>query len=161
VPTHVERRPLPFSADALFDLVADVGRYPEFLPWCVATRVRKRTDEGFDADMTIGFRVFRESFLSRVKLDRTNRQIDVEYLYGPFKYLTNKWIFEPQTDGGCIVDFHVDFEFRSHLLERLIGTVFTEAVRHMVTAFEKRAYKTLGRRATDRTGGNRPPKHEN
>jgi len=142
----------------MFDLVADVDRYPEFLPWCVATRVRKKVADGFDADMTIGFRVFRESFTSRITLDRP-RQIDVKYVYGPFKYLTNCWIFEPQPDGGCIVDFHVDFEFRSRMLEKLIGTVFTEAVHHMVAAFEKRAYKVYGRRASDRKGGQpRPPK---
>lgn len=149
MPSHAERRPLPFAPELLFDLVADVARYPEFLPWCVATRVRKGgTDEGFEADMTIGFKVFRESFLSRIKLDRPNR-IDVNYVYGPFKYLTNKWIFEPQPNGHCIIDFHVDFEFRSHLLERLIGSVFTEAVHRMVSAFEKRAYDLHGRRASD------------
>ncbi len=154
MPTHAERRPLPFAPEVLFDLVADVERYPEFLPWCVATRVRRKTEDGFEADMTIGFKVFRESFTSRVKLNRREHRIDVRYVYGPFKYLTNLWIFEPDPDGAqdgsCIVDFHVDFEFRSRLLERLIGSVFTEAVHRMVAAFEKRAYELHGRRASDR-----------
>ena len=155
MPSHAERRPLPFPAEVLFDLVADANSYPEFLPWCVATRVRRKTEDGFDADMTIGFKVFRESFTSRVKLDRP-RQIDVKYVYGPFKYLTNCWICEPAGDDACVVDFHVEFEFKSHMLERLIGTVFTEAVHRMVAAFETRAYRLYGRRTGDRKGVSGP-----
>jgi coenzyme Q-binding protein COQ10 len=156
MPSHAERRPLPFAPQVLFDLVADVNSYPEFLPWCVATRVRRKTESGFEADMTIGFKVFRESFTSRIKLNHPDR-IDVSYVYGPFKYLTNTWIFEPGEGGddSCVVDFHVDFEFRSRMLERLIGSVFTEAVHRMVAAFETRAYQLYGRRAGDRTGSPR------
>jgi coenzyme Q-binding protein COQ10 len=153
--SHAERRPLPFAPEVVFDLVADVDRYPEFLPWCVATRVRRKAEDGFEADMTIGFKVFRESFTSRVKIERPH-QIDVTYKYGPFKYLTNCWIFEPAGEGACVVDFHVEFEFRSHMLERLIGTVFTEAVHRMVAAFESRAYQLYGRRASDKKGAKRP-----
>ncbi len=124
----------------MFDLVARVEDYPKFLPWCIATRVRKREEHGFDADMTIGFKVFRESFTSRVDLDRPNT-IRVSYKYGPFRNLSNHWEFIANEDGTTTVDFEVDFQFRNHFFERLIGGVFTEAVHRMVSGFEKRAAK--------------------
>ena len=137
MPTHAERKLVPYSAEQLFDLVADVGKYPEFLPWCVGARVRSRCDTDLVADLTIGFGPFRESFTSRVNLDRSSK-ILVRYENGPFRYLKNRWIFTPE-QGGCTVDFYVDFEFRSRILQAAIGVVFHEAVRRMVNAFLKRA----------------------
>jgi len=137
MPSHTERRPMPYTPEQLFDLVADVDRYPEFLPWCVATRIRQREEKELIADMVIGFKMFRESFTSRVTLKRPHT-IDVSYENGPFKYLENHWIFEPN-NNGCVIDFSVKFEFKSRLLEKAIGAVFQEAVHRMVGAFETRA----------------------
>src|SRR5581483_12048034 len=126
-----------------FDLVADVERYPEFLPWCVAARIRERTDRLLVADLVIGFKMVRERFTSRVALNRPER-IDVAYSEGPFRYLNNHWVFLPQADGGCVIDFFVDFEFRSRMLQKLIEVLFHEAVRRMVSAFEARARALYG-----------------
>jgi coenzyme Q-binding protein COQ10 len=142
MPTHAERQLLPYRPDQLFDLVADVGKYPEFLPWCVGARVRRRTEEELVADLTIGFGPFRESFTSRVSLERP-RHITVRYERGPFRYLNNHWVFAPH-DNGAEVDFFVDFEFRSRILQAAIGVVFNEAVRRMVGAFRKRARDVYG-----------------
>ena len=128
----------------MFDLVADIERYPEFLPWCVGTRIRSRDGNLVVADMIIGYKMFRESFTSRVTLSKHDR-IDVEYSDGPFKYLHNHWIFEPDGSGTCI-DFFVDFEFKSRILQAMIGVVFGEAVRIMVNAFERRAEVIYGKR---------------
>lgn len=122
----------------MFDLVAGVERYPDFLPWCKAARIRERSDRLIVADLVIGFKGITERFTSRVALDPSVPKIDVSYEDGPFKYLENKWVFEEAPDG-CVVDFYVDFEFRSRLLQGLMGLVFTEAVRKMVHAFETRA----------------------
>ena len=143
MPRHAETRTVPWSCEQLFDLVADVGRYPEFLPWCVGARVRSRTESLMVADLTIGFGPFRESFTSRVTLDRPGR-ITVAYENGPFRYLTNHWLFTPAA-SGCRVDFKVDFEFRSRVLQAAIGVVFHEAVRRMVGAFLRRAGTVYGR----------------
>lgn len=140
--SHTERRPLPYTPEQLFDLVADVDRYPEFLPWCIATRVRRQNEKEMVADMVIGFKMFREGFTSRVVLTRPDK-IDVTYENGPFKYLENHWIFESSPDG-CVIDFSVDFEFKSRILEKAIGAVFQEAVHRMVGAFETRAYTLYG-----------------
>ncbi len=144
MPVHAEQRVLPYSPDQLFDLVADIERYPEFLPWCRAARIRRREGNTLHADLVIGFKMFRENFTSRVELDRGRHRIDVVYAEGPFKYLRNHWVFEPRPDGSCHVDFYVEFEFRSPLLARLIGLLFHEAVRRMVHAFETRAAKLYG-----------------
>lgn len=143
MPTHAERRVLPFRPEQLFDLVADIERYPEFLPWCVATRVRSREGGRLVSDMVIGYKMFRERFTSRVVLDHP-RRIDVSYSEGPFKYLTNHWVFVPRGAASCEIDFFVDFEFRSKLLQRMIGVVFNEAVKIMVSAFERRARDLYG-----------------
>jgi len=143
MPTHAEIRLLPHSSEDLFDLVADIERYPEFLPWCVGLRIKSRTETVLTADMMIGFKVFREKFTTRVTLQRPDR-IDVEYLNGPFKYLNNHWLFLPSEDGACDIDFFVDFEFRSRVLKAAIGTVFNEAVQKMIDAFEKRAAALYG-----------------
>lgn len=149
MPTHAEKKVLRYTPEQLFDLVADVRRYPEFLPWCVGARVISRTDTELVADLTIGFKLFRETFRSHVTLDRPNH-IHVRYLNGPFHYLNNHWRFAP-VQGGTEVDFFVDFEFRSRLLQAVIGTVFNEAVRLMVRAFERRAMALHGRNGAART----------
>ncbi|HEY7991914.1 MAG TPA: type II toxin-antitoxin system RatA family toxin [Stellaceae bacterium] len=153
MPKHAERRHLPYRADQLFDLVADVERYPEFLPWCTGARIRERKDNVIVADLLIGFRMVRERFTSRVTLSRPGR-IDVAYSEGPFRYLENHWKFEPQSDGSCVIDFYVDFEFRSRMLQALIGALFGEAVRRMVGAFEGRAKQLYG--AVDPGGRTHP-----
>lgn len=142
MPQHAEKRVLPYRPDQIFDLVADVGQYPKFLPWCVAAKVRTRTATELVADLTIGFGPFRESFTSRVTLDRPS-SITVRYERGPFRYLRNIWKFTA-TPEGCLVEFFVDFEFRSRILQAAIGVVFTEATRLMVSAFIKRAREVYG-----------------
>ena len=142
MPTHAEHKLVPYAPEQLFDLVADVGNYPKFLPWCVGARIRSRTEGELVADLTIGFGPFRESFTSRVTLDRPHR-VQVRYENGPFRYLNNQWGFTP-APGGCRVDFFVDFEFRSRILQAAIGVVFNEAVRRMVNAFLKRAREVYG-----------------
>lgn len=145
---------MPYSADEMYALVADVESYAEFLPWCAASRVRQRrkTEAGevVDAELVISFRVFRETFGSRVTLRPGQRRIDVEYLQGPFRYLNNHWHFIPISETGCDVDFFVDFEFRSRVLQSLIGVVFNEAMRRIVRAFEQRAEALYGKREAPR-----------
>jgi len=149
VPTHAEQKRLPFTQQQLFDLVADVDRYQEFLPWCVASRVNSRKNNVIHADLVIGFKMFREKFTSEVTLTQPER-IDVKYAHGPFKYLDNHWRFIPDDDGAhTTIDFYVDFEFRSRLLQTLIGAVFGEAVQRMVRAFEKRAHAIYGGEAPE------------
>lgn len=138
-----ETRKLPYSAEQMFDLVADVARYPEFLPWVIATRVRSDTDTEMVADMVVGFKSLREKFTSRVAKDRP-REIDVHYVDGPLRDLDNTWIFRPSEDGGCEVDFSVDFTFKNMVFEALAGQYFDRAFRRMVEAFEARADKLYG-----------------
>lgn len=142
MPTHAEHKVLPYSPEQMFDLVADVGKYPTFLPWCAGARVKSHTETQLVADLTIGFGPFRESFTSRVELDRP-RQIQVKYENGPFRYLNNQWTFEPNPKG-CNVKFYVDFEFKSRMLQAAIGVVFNNAVKLMVNAFLKRAREVYG-----------------
>jgi coenzyme Q-binding protein COQ10 len=143
MPTHAEKRILRYTPEQMFDLVADVRRYPEFLPWCVGARIVSKTEQEVVADLTIGFKMFRESFRSHVALNRPEH-IQVRYLKGPFRYLNNQWRFLPHPEGAE-VRFFVDFEFRSRLLQAVIGTVFEQAVRLMVRAFERRAMHLYGR----------------
>lgn len=143
MPQHSDSRILPYTADQMYALVADVERYPEFLPWNSAARVRTRTpqpdgSEVVEADLVISFKVFRERFGSRVTLWPAIRRIDTEYLDGPFKYLKSGWTFA-DTPEGCKVDFFVDFEFRNAILGKVIGVVFGEAMTRIVRAFEDRA----------------------
>jgi len=144
VPSHFEQRVLPHTPEQLFDLVADVGRYPEFLPWCVASRILEQDETDMRAELAIGFKGIRERFISRVSLDRPNLKIDVKYEKGPFKYLDNHWRFSEAEGGNCLLDFHVEFEFRSRILDMLMGKLFDEAVRRMVRAFEERADALYG-----------------
>ncbi len=142
MPTYADRKLVGYKPEQLFDLVADVDKYPQFLPWCVGARVKSRTEHELHADLTIGFGPFRESFSSKVTLERPGR-IRVSYENGPFRYLNNQWVFVPDPHG-VQVDFWVDFEFRSKLLQKAIGVVFNEAVRRMVGAFLKRAQDVYG-----------------
>jgi coenzyme Q-binding protein COQ10 len=142
MPTHAEQRLLPYTQEQLFALVADIERYPEFLPWCIGARIRDRSPHLIVADLVIGFKMFRERFTSRVALDPP-RKIDVTYAEGPFRYLNNHWIFE-KAPQGCNIDFFVDFEFKSRLMQKVIEVLFSEAVRRMVGAFEKRAHDLYG-----------------
>lgn len=144
MPTHAEKRKLPFTPEQMFDLVADVEQYPQFLPWCVATRIKSRQSNGVIADMVIGYKMFRERFTSVARFDRAAMRIDVEYREGPFKFLNNHWVFERDGKNGCAIDFYVDFEFHSQLLEKAITAVFNQAVQRMVSAFEKRAQALYG-----------------
>ena len=142
MPKFQQKRFVPYSAEEMFDLVADIERYPEFLPWCAATWVRPYGENAVLADMVIGYRVFRERFTTKDVFDRPNR-IDISFHRGPFKHLTNYWAFH-EVDGGCEVEFFIDFEFCSKFMERMIGMFFNEAVRLMVSAFEKRARVVYG-----------------
>lgn len=148
MPTHQEKRVLPYSAQQMYDLVADVARYPEFLPWCAAARIRSRVPEADKevmlADLVIAFKVFRERFGSRVVLDPEALHVDTEYLDGPFKYLKSWWQFRDLEEGGCEVEFFVDFEFKNFVLQKLIGVVFNEAMHRVVRAFEGRARALYG-----------------
>ena len=142
MPTHAEKRVLPYAPEQLYGLVADVERYPEFLPWCRAARVTRREENVVYADLMIGFKVFRERFTSKVTLDPP-AAIGMQYVKGPMRHLNNQWRFEPHPEG-CLIDFYVEFEFRSALLQRVIGVLFNEAVRRMVSAFEARARALYG-----------------
>lgn len=139
-----EQRILPYNPAQVFALIADVGSYPEFLPWCLGTRIYRRSDAGFDADVMIGFKLFRERFTSRVKLT-PNRSVDVEYLKGPMKHLYNHWVFEELPDGQCQVEFEVDFEFKNKLLNDVVAGLFEKACHKMMAAFEARAAELYGR----------------
>lgn len=136
--THAEKRNLPYKPDQLFDLVSDVELYPQFLPWCIASRITKREGNVFYADLVIGYKMVREKFGSRVTALRPDH-IHVEYLSGPMKYLSNHWRFIEEEDGSTTIDFYVDFEFKNRFFQSLIGTFFNEAVKRMVRAFEERA----------------------
>ena len=143
MPIHEEKRVLPYTADQLYRLVVDIERYPEFLPWCLGARIKKRQEDLIVADLVIGFKMFRERFTSRVVPNAADRRIDVTYAEGPFKFLEKHWIFEEHPEG-CLIDFYVDFEFRSKLLQKVIEGLFHEAVRRMVAAFEVRARELYG-----------------
>jgi len=143
MPRHSETKHLPYSPEQLFELVADVARYDEFLPWVVAVRIRSSSETETVADLVVGFNAFKERFTSRVKKERAGR-ICVDYIEGPLKYLHNEWRFEPADDGGTHVHFAVDFAFRSRLFEALAGQMFDRALRRMTGAFETRAAALYG-----------------
>jgi coenzyme Q-binding protein COQ10 len=139
---HSESRILPHTPAEVFDLVADVERYPEFLPWVIGARILRRAGNTFDAEVLVGFKMIRERYTSHVVLERPER-IEVRYTHGPFRHLINRWQFAPVPEG-CKVDFYIEFEFRSRILQKLIGGLFSEAVRKMVAAFEIRARTLYG-----------------
>lgn len=148
MPTHSETRTLPYTADQMYDLVADVARYPEFLPWTAAARVRSRVPEGdhevMTADLVVSFKVFRERFGSRVTLWPHRKRIDTEYVEGPFRHMRSHWQFR-DVPGGCEVAFDVDFEFRNKVLQAAAGMFFYEAMQRIVRAFERRAADLYGK----------------
>jgi coenzyme Q-binding protein COQ10 len=143
MPRHSETKHLPYTPEQLFDMVADVARYDEFLPWVVAVRIRSSSEEETVADLVVGFNALKERFTSRVRKERPAR-ICVDYIEGPLKYLHNEWRFEGAGDGGTDLSFSVDFAFRSRLFETLAGSVFDRALRRMTTAFEQRAAALYG-----------------
>jgi coenzyme Q-binding protein COQ10 len=145
MPKHHEVRRLPWSATEMFDLVADIGRYPEFLPWVQGMRVGPMQDGIVVADMIVGFRMIRERFRSRVTLERPH-SVHVDYLDGPMKHLFNDWQFRDAPGGGCEIDFSVDFEFRNKAFEKLAGLFFAQAFERMVAAFVTRAEALYGAR---------------
>ena len=142
MPTHNETKILRHSAQQMYDLVANVAAYPEFLPWCAAARIKSVTSDGvsqiMEADLVISFKVFRERFGSRVILHSNQLFIDTEYLDGPFKHMKSTWKFESLSEG-CAATFFVDFEFKNAILQGVIGLVFNEAMQRIVLAFEARA----------------------
>ena len=143
MPRHSETRHLPYTPEQLFELVADVARYDEFLPWVVAVRVRSSSETETVADLVVGFNAFKERFTSRVVKDRPHR-ICVDYVEGPLKYLKNDWRFDAAPGGGTTVHFSVDFAFKSRLFESLAGAMFDRALRRMTGAFEERAAALYG-----------------
>jgi coenzyme Q-binding protein COQ10 len=159
MPSHAERRVLPYPPGEMFALVADIERYPEFLPWCIAARIRSRQGDMVIADLVIGHSFIREKFTSRVMLhppadEKSEGRIEVEYIDGPMEHMSNRWIFRPVAPDGSKggtnateIDFYVEFKFRSKMLEKLMGLLFHEAVTRMVRAFETRAAAILTRSA--------------
>lgn len=143
MPVHSEQRVLPYSATQMYELVAAIEDYPKFLPWCLAARVDRRSETLMFAELLIGFKMVRERFGSRVELTPKSA-ISVEPTHGPFKRMSNQWRFTDRTEGGCVIDFYVDFQFQSRLLQKIIGALFDEAVRRMVRAFEQRARELYG-----------------
>ena len=138
-----ETRRLPYSAEQMCDLVADVGRYAEFLPWVIATRVRSNSDSEMVADMVVGFKSLRESFTSRVRKTRP-LEIDVHYVDGPLSDLDNVWTFRAIDENTCEIDFLVEFTFKNRIFEKIAGQYFDKAFRKMVEAFETRAAQLYG-----------------
>ncbi len=143
MPRHNETRHLPYSPTQMFDLVANVGAYPEFLPWVSAIRVRSESETEMVADMIVGFKGLKESFTSRVLKHRPD-SVRVDYLDGPLKHLHNLWGFRDDGQGGVLVDFEVEFEFKNRLFEMLAGQMFDKALRKMIGAFETRAAALYG-----------------
>ena len=143
MPKHTETRNLPYTPEQMFDMVADVRRYPEFLPWTAAVRIRSDSPTETIADLAVGFKAIKETFTSRVKKDRP-RSIEIDYIEGPLKYLHNSWRFSPDGQGGTNIDFCVDFAFKSRMFEMLAGQVFDRALRKMIGAFCERADQLYG-----------------
>ncbi|MEW4447950.1 type II toxin-antitoxin system RatA family toxin [Qipengyuania sp. JC766] len=143
MPKIREHRVLPYSAEQIFDLVADVASYPDFLPWVVATRVRKDTEQELVADMVVGFKSLRERFTSRVEKSRPSR-IVVHYVDGPMRELDNRWLITPVSETECEVDFCVDFTFKNRVFETLAGQYVDRAFRKLIGAFEARAEELYG-----------------
>lgn len=143
MPSHQEKRILPYSAEQLFDLVMDIEKYPVFLPWCLGARINARSKHEVSADVIVGYKMFRERFSSRVHYIRPNA-IEVEYLKGPMRHLQNKWVFTNIRAGQCEVDFYVDFSLESKIFEKLVDQFFHKALVKMINAFEARAIALYG-----------------
>lgn len=153
MPAHRETRRLPHSASQMYALVADVAKYPEFLPWVVGTRIQSDGETEMLADVIVGFKGLREQFTSRVH-KVPNRSIDVDYLDGPLKQLHNEWRFRSCPDGGCYVDFYVEFTFKNRMFQSLAGQMFSKALHKMTGAFVERASEVYGADASDSSGSN-------
>ena len=143
MPKHQETRILPYSAAQMFDLVAEIENYPDFLPWCKAARILSREDNKVMADLVIGYKLFQENFTSEVTLDKPH-SITVHYRSGPLSHLSNAWTFKPKGRKGCELTFHVDFDFHSPLLRAAMNIFFDKALSKMVQAFETRAQQLYG-----------------
>ena len=143
MPSHRETRILPYTSEQLFDLVMDIEKYPQFLPWCIGARVNVRQKNKLEADVIVGYKMLREKFSSRVHMIRPNA-IEVEYLKGPMRHLHNKWVFIDLAGGKCEVDFYVDFSLKSKLFESLVDQFFQRALVKMIGAFEERAKVLYG-----------------
>jgi coenzyme Q-binding protein COQ10 len=151
MPQHAETRRMPYTPAQVYALVADIGRYADFLPWVQGMRIQKTEGNVITADMIVGFKMVRERFTSRVTLT-PETQVHVDYLSGPLKYLHNDWVFRPAPGGACDIDFSVDFEFKNKMFERLAGMFFHDALRRMVGAFEARAAAIYGAPALPDSG---------
>jgi coenzyme Q-binding protein COQ10 len=141
---YKEKVSVPYTPQQMYDLVAGVERYPEFLPWCIGARILKRDNNILYADLVIGWKVLRERFSSKVVLNPTS-SVQFDYTNGPLKYLHGDWRFTPTAQGGCLVEFQVDFEFKSRALSLVMGGVFSELVHRMVGAYEARANQLYGK----------------
>lgn len=148
--THAEERNMPYTPQQLFALVAGVEKYPEFLPWCLSSKVTKQDAPNiFYADLVIGYKMIKEKFGSKVTLNEDTNHIYVEYLTGPMKHLSNHWKFSEEEDGSCTIDFFVDFEFKNKMLQGIMGVFFNESIQKMVSAFEARAKALYGYNGLD------------
>jgi len=153
MPQFSTRRRVRHSAADMFDLVADMENYPKFVPLCrdLKVRQRRRTDEGIEtalSEMTVAYKLIRETFTTRVTMDRPQMQIVVDYLHGPFSHLKNRWTFKDRDDGSCDVAFYISYEFSNRALALLMGTMFDIAFRRFADAFERRADQVYGRKKT-------------
>ena len=144
MPTHTEQRILPYTPQQMFDLVADIEQYPEFLPWCSDARIIRRKDDHILAELTIGYKMIRERFVSNVTLEPKEKKIHVSYVSGPLKVLKNEWTFSPEGKKKCRVDFYVHFEFSNPILSAMMNMFFNVAFVQMVSSFEKRAAAIYG-----------------
>ena len=151
-----EFRPSKFNRDSLFELVGAVESYPEFLPWCQQVRVRERSEDSLVADVRIAFKLYHQNFTTRVQFDPENYVIDITYHNGPFKYLNSRWEFvidesaSKSGENGCMIDFQIEFAFKTKILDKLLGIVFYEAVSRMIQAFEARAETLYGNNSQNR-----------
>lgn len=143
MPTHQESRILPYTSEQLYALVMDIEKYPEFLPWCLGARINSQSKTNLSADVVVGYKIFRESFSSRVHFTKA-KEIDVEYLKGPMRHLHNKWAFKDIKSGRCKVDFYVDFSLKTKLFETIVDQFFHKALVRMITSFEMRAIDLYG-----------------
>ena len=143
MPSHSESRIVPYSAEQLFDLVMDIQKYPEFLPWCLGARINSTSKNKVEADVIVGYKMFREKFTSRVRFIRP-KEIEVEYLQGPMRHLHNKWAFKDLGENQCRIDFYVDFSLKTKLFESFIDQFFHKALMKMINAFELRAMDIYG-----------------
>ena len=148
MPRHRETKIVPYSAEQMFDLVADIERYPEFLPWVIASRKLRSEPDGALHEIAVGFKMVREKYTSRVTLDRPHT-IKARFVRGPMRHLRSDWAFTPRADGGCEIEFELDFEFKSRILQKLIGPLFHDAIMRMVRSFEGRARALYGERGNE------------